>query len=258
MSLFKDLSPDELEELQRRIGGIMLMLPMASGQAGHATPSSTIKGHYLTFSGDETRVERIAKEFVIDLFTARTSKMCEKWYGDPRGSAVRRALRVTAPEAAQGESEHAPAAIPDEQRASIYTSWLLIRRAQAVPGQWVAHALDVDVVTQGSSPAHARQMASEAVEALLIETLQAGRSPYDHSAPAECWAPLFHLWRLGATVSTKEFVERMQSPAQDEGTLYAIQVAFMVTPAGVPPPKEPPKAHLPAYIGLSQSEELAP
>ena len=94
--IFDQLSPDELEEVQRRIGGMILLLPVASGQLGHATSANTIKGNYLRTSRQESKTERIAKEFINDLFQLKTSEMCEKWYGDPTGASVRMRLKILA------------------------------------------------------------------------------------------------------------------------------------------------------------------
>ena len=94
MTIFDRLTPDELDEFQRRVGGMIVMLPIASGQLGHTTAAATIDGNYLAFQGDECAAERAAKEFVNDLFKLSTPEMCKKWFGDENGSTVRRSLRI--------------------------------------------------------------------------------------------------------------------------------------------------------------------
>ena len=65
--------------------------------------------------------------------------------------------------------------------------WLKVSRARDVPGEWVAHCLDFDVVTQGNSRAHALRMVREAVEIVVREDLAAGRNPHARRAPPEFW-----------------------------------------------------------------------
>jgi hypothetical protein len=55
-----------------------------------------------------------------------------------------------------------------------FPAWVLIRPAGDVANQWVAHCLQYDVVTQGTSPAHALDMIFEAVAIVLIEDLREG------------------------------------------------------------------------------------
>jgi hypothetical protein len=96
VTLFDRLTPGELEEVQRRVGGMILMLPVTSGQLGHATAAATIRGNYLVSNSSETNTEQTAKEFVNDLFKLKTAEMCQKWFGDSTGSDVRRRLRIIA------------------------------------------------------------------------------------------------------------------------------------------------------------------
>jgi predicted RNase H-like HicB family nuclease len=69
--------------------------------------------------------------------------------------------------------------------------WILIERAGDLPGVWIAHCLDFDVVTQGRSLRHAFAMAQEAVEMTMSADLKADRDPRERRAPSKRWA---HLW----------------------------------------------------------------
>lgn len=54
--------------------------------------------------------------------------------------------------------------------------------AEDVPGQWVAHVIELDLITQGNSLRHALEMAGEAIEIVTeepakLESLQATSPP---------------------------------------------------------------------------------
>ena len=76
-------------------------------------------------------------------------------------------------------------------RGKTYNLWLTVRRAPDLPGQWLAHCLDLDVMTQGNSLAHAIEMAREAVRMVIEDDLDAGRDPLDRRAPEEDWTELY-------------------------------------------------------------------
>jgi predicted RNase H-like HicB family nuclease len=74
------------------------------------------------------------------------------------------------------------------------TVWILLNPAEDVEGQWVAHCLDLDVVTQGSSLEHAAIMAREAVDLVIETDAAAGQNPFDREeAPQEDWQRLYAL-----------------------------------------------------------------
>jgi hypothetical protein len=77
----KKFTKEECDEFVLRVGWIIVNLPMASHLLGHKTPAYTIIGNYLAHANGESRAKRIAKEFVNDLFSMSTEKMCNKWHG---------------------------------------------------------------------------------------------------------------------------------------------------------------------------------
>lgn len=76
------LTKEETDEIRRIVGTMIFNLPFASDMLGHTSCRATIIGNYLAFSGSESKVERLAKEFVNDLFKMSTPQMCVKWYGE--------------------------------------------------------------------------------------------------------------------------------------------------------------------------------
>ncbi len=85
-----------------------------------------------------------------------------------------------------------------------YNFWLVVRPAPDLPGQWIAHCLEVDVVTQGTSLEHAFQMAAEAVCMVVVEDHEAGRDPYARRAPAEYWTELYSALHRSDAVDLRE------------------------------------------------------
>lgn len=61
--------------------------------------------------------------------------------------------------------------------------------APDMPATWIAHALDLDIVAQGSSPDEATKFLRSAVSEMIAYRLSAGLSPIEWSPAAEeLWA----------------------------------------------------------------------
>lgn len=72
---------------------------------------------------------------------------------------------------------------------------LLLTPAEDVPGQWIGHCLELDIVSVGTSAEHAAEMAREAVRDCVADDIRDGRDPFARRrAPEE----YFEQWRLGA------------------------------------------------------------
>jgi hypothetical protein len=81
---------------------------------------------------------------------------------------------------------------------SAYEFWLVVRPAADVPGQWVAHCLELDVVTSGNSIRHAFEMAAEAsLMTVLDDVAEHGAPRADRRAPDEYWEQLKVIFRRG-------------------------------------------------------------
>src|SRR5919197_6015084 len=72
-----------------------------------------------------------------------------------------------------------------------YDLHIVIRPADDVPGQWVAHCLEFDVVTQGDNLAHAWSMIQEALEIVVVGEIRNGLDPARRAAPQEFWDELW-------------------------------------------------------------------
>lgn len=76
----------------------------------------------------------------------------------------------------------------------LFTGWAYITRAEDVPECWVAHCLEYDIVSWGSSPQDALANVNEAVGVALADDLNNGFEPATRRAPDEEWAPLLSLF----------------------------------------------------------------
>ena len=65
--------------------------------------------------------------------------------------------------------------------------WIVLREAPDVPGTWIGHCLELDVVSQGDSPAHALSMTIEAIGIVLEGDAESGLDPRRRRAPEEDW-----------------------------------------------------------------------
>lgn len=73
----------------------------------------------------------------------------------------------------------------------VYDAWVVVRRAEDVAGEWVAHCLDFDVVAQGITMQEAADAAKEAVGIVLVDDVDASLDPYARRAPQRFWTDLY-------------------------------------------------------------------
>lgn len=89
---------------------------------------------------------------------------------------------------------------------------VLVTPAADVPGQWVAHCLNIDLVTQGDSVPHAFMMAQEALLQVVEDDLAQGLDPLDRPrAPEECWQLMAETLREGKPVESIEDTSRIKA-----------------------------------------------
>ena len=93
--------------------------------------------------------------------------------------------------------------------------WVLIRPAPDIAGTWVAHCLDLDVVTQGHDFQHALSMLSEAVWMVMAGDFDQGRDPFERPrAPEEDWAELYRVQREGTLTNIAAVSGRAEAAVQ--------------------------------------------
>ena len=108
----------------------------------------------------------------------------------------------------------------------LYTAWVLIQPADDLPGVWVAHALDFDVVSQGDSVEHAMQMIAEAVSIVLEEDIESGDDPYARRAPDQFWERLYDVMAHGERLPLGEIIERARNAGPTVQCCLAVSMFF--------------------------------
>ena len=66
--------------------------------------------------------------------------------------------------------------------------WTSFWPSKQIPGQWIAHCLDFDIVTQGDSLEHAAEMLAEATLMVAKDDLARDKNPFDRGAINAAWA----------------------------------------------------------------------
>jgi predicted RNase H-like HicB family nuclease len=80
---------------------------------------------------------------------------------------------------------------------------VLVTPAADLPGQWVAHCLQLDIMSQGDSIDHAFRMICEACDLAMNSDLEDELDPFDREpAPDEDWEPYYRIMKNGVTLST--------------------------------------------------------
>ncbi|MGE0547639.1 MAG: type II toxin-antitoxin system HicB family antitoxin [Kofleriaceae bacterium] len=82
----------------------------------------------------------------------------------------------------------------------VYTCWMLIEPAEDIPGVWVSHCLNFDVIAQGNDPIEARNHLREAVQMAVLDDLVHGLDPLDRIAPEADWDRLERVVNNGSPV----------------------------------------------------------
>lgn len=99
----------------------------------------------------------------------------------------------------------------------VFQYWVKLVPAPDVPGEWVAHCLDFDVVTQGHGLFHAMTMAHEAVAMVVLDDLEHGHDPTTRRAPKVFWNEMYEVLQRARPVELRDLAA---APAP-EGIVYA-------------------------------------
>lgn len=136
-----------------------------------------------------------------------------------------------------------------------FNFWVIAKPAEDVPGEWVAHCLEVDVVSQGSSLNHAFEMVAEAVAMVVTEDIATGKQPTDRRAPEEFWGELWDVVHSGKPLPKGGVPDEDVTCAAAQMVISVVEIhAPQNTPvrrtSSVPPPQAP-KWNLPVIWGDS-------
>jgi hypothetical protein len=67
-----------MQEMEERMGGILLRLPFVAKQCGHKSPIGTL----VDYMRPEDPSTKLAVEFLRDFVTLSTQDIIAKWYGN--------------------------------------------------------------------------------------------------------------------------------------------------------------------------------
>lgn len=96
---------------------------------------------------------------------------------------------------------------------------VLIYRAPDLPTQWIGHCLDLDVVSQGDSPADAFKMVSEAVDLVVADDRAQGLHPLGRQAAPLSWRSVH-----GEMLLTPEHELPTSNPPAIEDRTFALRI----------------------------------
>lgn len=96
----------------------------------------------------------------------------------------------------------------------VFASWVVVEPAEDIPGLWVSHCLDFDVVAQGESAQQAIEAVSEAVAMTVLDDVTHGLDPNERRAPPEYWEQLAHVLKHGQQVKLSEVTGKVTLATQ--------------------------------------------
>jgi len=86
---------------------------------------------------------------------------------------------------------------------------ILIRQEAGLEGQWIAHCLNLDLVSQGNSPSDAVRMILEATSIAVIDDMKEGLDPAGRSsAPKDLWDLFARTQQSGTRIAAAD-VDRL-------------------------------------------------
>jgi hypothetical protein len=117
----------------------------------------------------------------------------------------------------------------------VYHFWVKFFHAEDDPRAWVAHCLDLDVITWGYSVPETLHLAHEAIMITVVDELAGGHDDWsDRRAPKEMWDDLY--------AALKSPVPRtLQSLAEDTGFDGVFYANIAVAVPDEVAPEDPPK-----------------
>lgn len=87
----------------------------------------------------------------------------------------------------------------DKERSFDLTA--VLKPSEDIPGRWVSHCLELDVVSEGTTVPEALGMLLEASVMTLTDDLSSGRKPLARRAPKEFWLELDRIVKTGTPVT---------------------------------------------------------
>jgi hypothetical protein len=87
----------------------------------------------------------------------------------------------------------------------VYSCWIVVEPSKDIPGVWLSHCLNFDVISQGETPQHALEAVCEAVEMVIVDDLTEHLDPLERGpAPHEDWERLGRIISAGTPIKLPE------------------------------------------------------
>lgn len=108
---------------------------------------------------------------------------------------------------------------------NTYGFKLLIEPASDVPGCWLAHILDIDVVTYGGGFREAMELGLEAAALVVSDDLANGRNPLDRArAPIEVYRRVAKIMESQCPPMTVDEIEARIAAGDQIAALFLVSV----------------------------------
>ena len=102
---------------------------------------------------------------------------------------------------------------------------VLLLSAPDVPGEWISHCLDWDIVSQGRSPQHAMAMLCEAIMLSIQEDISDDMSDQPRpKAPDELWKQFAAVRKRGTQLSAAALEKLSAHPQSHKGVVCAAEI----------------------------------
>ena len=109
---------------------------------------------------------------------------------------------------------------------SKFDVWILVKESEDISGTWIAHCLDIDVVSQGNSPMHAYKMGVEAAQLAMRWDLEDDLDPGKRKqAPKESWEDLLRLIEKNNQLDYEKALDSDYSVIAIRVTIYLEKLA---------------------------------
>jgi len=104
---------------------------------------------------------------------------------------------------------------------------LLIEPAPDVDGCWLAHILDIDVVSYGESFRHALEMGLEAAAMVVSDDVEHGRDPLERGkAPVEVYRRVAKIMESGCPPLSLDELDARASKGEEIAAVFIVGVQF--------------------------------
>ena len=123
--------------------------------------------------------------------------------------------------------------------ARTYQLWVVLKPSAELPGGWVSHCLELDLVSQGTSYKNALETIREGIFMVILEDLALKRNPLSRRAPEKFFAELKKIVNEGDRVTSDQLKDVDKADATKPEAVALLLFAVVSEPPRKPGPKLP-------------------